>query len=101
MSTSRWRSPHDESPPDPCHCGVDPDAAAQQVHVFETGSAEIERHIAFRDFMRVHAKLAKRYSDLKRRLAAEDPRDIEAYMDGKDAFVDEMEQLALAWRRHA
>jgi GrpB-like predicted nucleotidyltransferase (UPF0157 family) len=69
-----------------------------QVHAFLRGSPHVERHLAFRDFMRSHSDCAQSYSDLKQRLAAEHPTDIEAYMDGKDAFIKEMEVRALAWR---
>ena len=72
-----------------------------QVHAFVAGSAEIERHIAFRDFMRAHPELAKRYSDLKRQLADEHRRDIDQYTAGKDVFIKEMERKAVAWRRSA
>jgi GrpB-like predicted nucleotidyltransferase (UPF0157 family) len=53
--------------------------------------------VAFRDFMRVHPDAAKQYGDLKRRLAEAHPHDIEAYMDGKDGFIKEMEARALEW----
>jgi GrpB-like predicted nucleotidyltransferase (UPF0157 family) len=72
-----------------------------QVHAFVAGSAEIDRHIAFRDFMQAHPELARRYSDLKRRLANEHRRDIDQYVTGKDGFIKEMERKALAWRRSA
>ncbi len=70
-----------------------------QVHAFVAGSAEIERHIAFRDFMQARPELAKRYSDLKRALADEHRRDIDQYVAGKDVFIKAMERKALAWRR--
>jgi GrpB-like predicted nucleotidyltransferase (UPF0157 family) len=72
-----------------------------QIHAFATGSPNIERHLAFRDFMRTHPDHARRYSDLKRRLAAQHPEDIEAYMDGKDAFIKRMEAMAAAWRQES
>jgi GrpB-like predicted nucleotidyltransferase (UPF0157 family) len=79
----------------------DNDAGVREyhVHVFAVDSAKIELYIAFRDFMCAHPELAKQYSDLKRRLACEHAHDIERYMDGKDAFVKEMERRALSWRR--
>jgi GrpB-like predicted nucleotidyltransferase (UPF0157 family) len=49
--------------------------------------------------MRTHPEDAQAYSDLKRRLAAEFPEDIIGYMNGKDAFIKELEQKALAWWR--
>ncbi len=69
-----------------------------QLHVFAAGSTQVARHLAFRDFMRAHADVAAEYSDLKRRLADENPQSIDGYMDGKDGFVKQAEQRALAWR---
>lgn len=68
-----------------------------QIHTFQRGSPHIQRHLAFRDFMRAHPALASQYADLKRRLAAAHPHDINAYMDGKDRFIKEMEARAMAW----
>ena len=69
------------------------------VHVFQEGTPEAERHLAFRDYMVSHPEEARAYGRLKEALAKEFPTDIEAYMDGKDAFVKEMEKRALSWRR--
>jgi len=68
-----------------------------QIHAFADGSPHVRRHLAFRDFMRAHPALAGEYSDLKRRLAEAHPHDMEAYMDGKDGFIKEMESRALEW----
>ena len=67
-----------------------------QIHAFETGSPQIARHLAFRDYMIAHPDAAQAYSDLKRELAAKHPNDIEAYMDGKDAFIQEVDRRAAA-----
>lgn len=69
-----------------------------QIHTFETGSAEVERHLAFRDYMIAHPGDAQRYSELKRRLAEEYPESIDGYMDGKDGFIKEMDRRASQWR---
>ena len=66
------------------------------IHAFAAGSPQIERHLAFRDFLLVHPDWAGRYSDLKRRLADAHPDSIELYMDGKDAFIKQVDQLAAA-----
>jgi GrpB-like predicted nucleotidyltransferase (UPF0157 family) len=68
-----------------------------QIHAFAQGSPHVARHLAFRDFMRAHPDVAREYGDLKRRLAEAHPHDIEAYMDGKDGFIKEMEARALEW----
>lgn len=42
----------------------------------------------------------KEISDLKlavSKLDRQEPKDIEAYMDGKDTFVKELERIALHW----
>jgi GrpB-like predicted nucleotidyltransferase (UPF0157 family) len=68
------------------------------VHLYEAGSTEVERHLAFRDYLIAHPLAAQVYSELKQNLAQEHPQDIEAYMDGKDPFIKEHEAKAMAWR---
>lgn len=68
------------------------------VHAFEAGSGEVVRHLAFRDYMIAHPADAQAYSELKRKLAAEHPRNIDGYMDGKDGFIQEMDRRAAEWR---
>lgn len=68
------------------------------VHVFEKGNHnEINRHLAVRDYLRTHTIVARKYAALKVVLAEQFPNDIEAYCDGKDAFVKQMESDALEW----
>lgn len=77
------------------------DAAGQrthQIHTFQVGSPQIERHLAFRDFLRAHREFAEKYDALKRRLAELHPADIGAYTDGKDEFINEMDAQAAVWR---
>jgi GrpB-like predicted nucleotidyltransferase (UPF0157 family) len=69
------------------------------VHAFTTGSNEVVRHLAFRDYLLACPDWAERYSTLKRELAAIHADDAEGYMDGKDPFIKEVERLALEWRR--
>ncbi len=71
-----------------------------QVHGFQVGSPDIDRHLAFRDYMRAHPAAAAPYSELKRQLAARYPHDLQAYMDGKDAFIKAHEVKALLWACH-
>lgn len=75
-------------------------AAAQrthQVHAFAIGSPHVLRHLAFRDFMRAHPATAREYAALKLRLAAQFTDDMDGYIDGKDAFIKNVEAQALAW----
>ena len=69
------------------------------VHAFEAGSPGVERHLAFRDHLIQHPETARAYGDLKRNLAERFPADMEAYMEGKDAFIKEAEREALSRTR--
>ncbi len=69
------------------------------IHAYKTGNPELERHLAFRDYMISHPEDAEAYGRLKEELARRFSTDIEGYMDGKDAFIKEMERRALAWSR--
>jgi GrpB-like predicted nucleotidyltransferase (UPF0157 family) len=71
-------------------------------HVFEAGILEIARHLAFRDLQglprvapRDRPRLRRPEGDLAERF----PTDMEAYMDGKDAFIERVEREALSWSR--
>ncbi len=68
-----------------------------QVHAFEVGSANVLRHVAFRDYMRANPVLALEYGVLKQRLAERFPHDTAAYVGGKDAFVKAHERRAILW----
>ena len=68
------------------------------IHIFKAGSPQVERHLAFRDYMRFHPESAKEYSSLKQHLAAKYPQDIDRYMDGKDEFIKLMDRKAAQWR---
>lgn len=69
------------------------------IHLFEEGSPHIERHLAFRDFLRAHRDFAMAYSELKEGLAKDFPNDMEAYIAGKADFIKEVEKIALEWYR--
>lgn len=71
-----------------------------QIHTFAAGSAQVERHLAFRDYMIAHPEDARRYSELKRKLAEEHPQSMDDYMDGKDGFIKEIDRRAARWRAH-
>ena len=64
------------------------------IHIYEQNSPQIQRHLAFRDYMRTHPKDAQKYSQLKQELAKKYPEDIESYMDGKDKFIKDIDQKA-------
>jgi GrpB-like predicted nucleotidyltransferase (UPF0157 family) len=67
------------------------------VHIFPAGSDNVIRHVAFRDYLRNYPQQAAEYSKIKQELAEKHPMDIEAYIDGKDSFVKELEKVAVNW----
>ncbi|SFC67432.1 GrpB domain, predicted nucleotidyltransferase, UPF0157 family [Bacillus sp. OV322] len=73
------------------------DNRTHHVHMYEVGSYGIERHLAFRDYLRTHSDVKVSYGDLKEKLALQFPYDIESYINGKDQLVREIEKNALDW----
>ena len=67
------------------------------VHVCQAGSMQEHRHVAVRDFLRVHPDEAAAYEAVKRDVAARHPEDRLAYIEGKDAHVAALERRALVW----
>ena len=73
------------------------DNRTHHVHMYEVGNPEIERHLAFRDFLSVHPDIAKKYGELKEALAKKFPYDINAYIDGKEKLAKEIDQQTVCW----
>ncbi|MDZ7960500.1 MAG: GrpB family protein [Aulosira sp. DedQUE10] len=69
------------------------------IHIFEFNFSELQRHLAFRDYMIAHPDDALKYSDLKRQLAKQFPENLQGYVDGKDGFIKDMEKRAIEWKR--
>ncbi|MFW9849955.1 MAG: GrpB family protein [Candidatus Thorarchaeota archaeon] len=67
------------------------------LHIYQVGNSEIDRHLAFRDYMITHPEEAEAYAELKQSLAKQFPYDTPAYCDGKDEFIKERERRALEW----
>ena len=65
-----------------------PEPPRHHLYVCAQDNAELRRHLAFRDYLRAHPDDARRYGDLKRELAAHHGADIDAYVEGKTAFVE-------------
>jgi GrpB-like predicted nucleotidyltransferase (UPF0157 family) len=61
------------------------------VHIFEVNSAQIKRHLAFRDYILSHPEAAQEYSNLKQKLAIEYPNNITEYQSGKAEFIKEID----------
>jgi len=69
------------------------------LYVCPPRSAEFQRHIAFRDYLRAHPSDVKTYGDLKLALASQFREDRSAYIAGKDALVAELTRRAIATQK--
>ena len=67
------------------------------LHVCLAGGDDERRHLALRDYLRVHPEEAARYAELKRELVARRPGDRLAYIAGKADHVAALERRALDW----
>jgi GrpB-like predicted nucleotidyltransferase (UPF0157 family) len=70
------------------------------LHFFEKGFEAITRHLAFRDYLRVHPATAKEYEAEKKRAAQLHANDSLAYNDEKATWVQHHEKEALKWYHH-
>lgn len=66
-----------------------------QLHFFDLTSPEVRRHLAFRDYMRMHPDMAKAYEAEKLRCQRLHPKNSHAYTDEKSDWIKCMEQVAL------
>jgi GrpB-like predicted nucleotidyltransferase (UPF0157 family) len=65
------------------------------LHGYARGSAQIDRHLAFRDYLRAHPAIALEYSAIKQRLAVGNGD----YIEGKTPFVLATQADAMDWYR--
>jgi GrpB-like predicted nucleotidyltransferase (UPF0157 family) len=64
-----------------------PGLPKHNLYVCPEGTIGIVNQVAVRDYLRAHADVSRRYGELKKRLAAEFPHDIDSYVFGKTDFV--------------
>jgi len=79
--------------------GGEPRKRLFNVHCFESALSDVDRHLAFRDYMRAHPERAKAYEAEKFRARDLHPHDTLAYSQEKGAWIVAAEREALAWYR--
>ena len=67
-----------------------PHLMLHHLYVCPRDSAELHRHLAFRDFLRSHQDAVREYSRIKQEGAARYPADIEAYIAHKSPFIEKI-----------
>jgi GrpB-like predicted nucleotidyltransferase (UPF0157 family) len=66
------------------------------LHVFSDGCSEVDRMLAFRDWLRTHDDDRELYERAKRELAAQEWKYVQNYADAKSAVVGDILARALA-----
>lgn len=67
------------------------------VHVYQSGAYEINKHLAFRDYLIKNQYEAERYKDLKRNLYKDCSDNVKLYQEKKAALISELTKNALNW----
>jgi GrpB-like predicted nucleotidyltransferase (UPF0157 family) len=67
------------------------------LHIFQTSSTEIKRHLNFRNFLIAHKEEARQYAQLKIQLSNEYPANVDTYQEGKNEFIKAIDQKAGIW----
>ena len=63
---------------------------AHHLYVCPRNSAELRRHVVFRDFLRENPDAVKKYSEVKERAAELFPLDIDKYIEYKSPCIEEL-----------
>jgi GrpB-like predicted nucleotidyltransferase (UPF0157 family) len=64
-----------------------PDLPRHNLYVCPEGTLGVVNQVAVRDYLRAHPDAARRYGELKKRLAEQFPNDIDGYVFGKTDFI--------------
>jgi GrpB-like predicted nucleotidyltransferase (UPF0157 family) len=81
------------------YCTLDDGSGVRtvQLHFFEANSPHVERHVAFRDYLRAYSEEANAYAIEKRRAQRLHPTNSHAYADEKGKWIRTAETKALIW----
>lgn len=71
--------------------------SAANVHIIVKDTEHWHRHLAFRDYLRVHARISDEYGQLKRELSKYEFKDTNDYNAAKHSFIKRIQAQALVW----
>jgi len=66
------------------------------IHAYEKDHPDVERHLAFRDYLRSHHAIARQYEAIKKKAVVAANQSPDLYVKYKDAFIKEHEIKALS-----
>jgi GrpB-like predicted nucleotidyltransferase (UPF0157 family) len=70
-----------------------------QLHCYQSENPEIEKHLAFRDYLRAHPEIARAYEAEKLRCQALHPNNTHTYSDAKSPWIRAQLAAALVFYR--
>ena len=73
------------------------DHRLSHIHIWQFGTYEWARHIAFRDYLKKHPEVKKQYEILKIKLSKKEWIDGNEYNKAKDGFIKVEEEKAISW----
>ena len=73
------------------------EAPGFHIHGYELGNPQIQRHLAFRDYLRIRPDLVLAYARMKRALSDRNGAQVAGYQDLKKPWVDEISIQALKY----
>jgi GrpB-like predicted nucleotidyltransferase (UPF0157 family) len=63
---------------------------AHHLYVCPADSEELKRHLAFRDYLRIHKEDREKYSEIKLQASKEYPTNIEGYIEYKSSIITDI-----------
>jgi GrpB-like predicted nucleotidyltransferase (UPF0157 family) len=72
---------------------------AVHLHFFQQNAPEVERHLAFRDYLRVRSDIAKEYEAVKVNAANANPHNSNDYSEAKSQWISSTQRAAIEWYR--
>ena len=70
-----------------------PHLMIHHLYVCKKDNEELQRHIAFRNYLREHPDIRERYGNVKKEMALQYPDDRDSYIKGKSSIIEEIYRM--------